>query len=254
MKLPALFKFLLGCTTLLLIPSSGPAQAPPIAPEGPLLNHVPENYRWEISFRYGSKADPQDNAVPVEKAQGSGPAMLRDGRRTKIIGIKTPGISYEETLTRDGERSRRWRRGNVEIVQLSRNGPFAVADAASSLDLLASGYGGHDFPDVNWVSKKSFIGIEKTNEIEHLVFQEKVAVKVDAVILDLDLRNEPVEGFLTTVWVDLQSRLPLKWNRGEETRTFRYAPTTSVPEIPEPVRQLFAFNETPVKPARVLRP
>jgi hypothetical protein len=68
-----------------------------------------------------------------------------------------------------------------------------------------------DFPDMEWISPTTYQGVQVMGGRPCLVFKT---------------------GEMTA-WIDLESRLPVQWQRGNETRTFKQlSPPTDILRMP----------------------
>ena len=76
-----------------------------------------------------------------------------------------------------------------------------------------------DFPDVEWVSAKTYLGSQKSESADYLIFQQS-------------------EGG-AKVWIDSATRFPVLWQNGGETRRFQFfPPPTKSLVLPAEITQL----------------
>jgi len=264
MKIELPFRLLPLLATLLL-PLPGYSQTPVPLPSGPLLARAPQNTRWEIKYAYGKGDDPKKKAaadtLPPMGDPSSGKTVSSDPRPRRIMVIKTPEALYEETITLSGDISRRWYFGrfNLEILQLGRNGRVLPLDTHDRQNELVSAYQRHDFSDLGWISASNFRGIQKIGELDCLFFSDEVAIPqpTPPPMNPSEVHLAPVAPppkVATYAWIDAQSRLPLKWQRGSEIRSFWFGPATPIPEMPPEAKHLYELNTAPPPVRRDIRP
>lgn len=214
----------------------------PTLPTGPLiLKRAPAHIKWEIQIR--------NQATAAETGKNDG---AKNTATNKITVIKTPGLTYEETVSMGHIVSRRWHRGETNILLLDEAGPFIAIQASSRPPELAGKFHSGDFEGFEWISPKTFRGIKKLPQGEFLEFIDEVppssASSAEPVALP---EQAPVS---TTALVDATTRLPVLWKRGDEARIYRFSQVDQAPPFPEQVQQLFKINETAQPPGRALRP
>ena len=219
---------------------------------GPLLKRAPQNTSWEIKFEYGkdarSKEKPATGIAPPQSGPPSGNAVSNDPRPVSVKVTKTPDVLYEETRKLSGDTWHRWHYGRVhlEILQFGKNGRILALNSLESQNELVSTYEKHDFPDLAWISAGNYRAIQKIGEEDCLFFSDEVAMPqptpppMSPDQINLPLRPPP--KVRTLVWVDALTRLPVKWQRESETRTFQFSPATPIPDLPPEGKHIFKLN------------
>ncbi|MEI8234661.1 MAG: hypothetical protein WCH57_08245 [Verrucomicrobiota bacterium] len=246
-RLPFLF------LATLLMPLPGRSQTPAQLPAGPLLARVPQNTRWEIKFTYGKGGDTLKKAaaeaLPPASDPSSGKTVSSDPRLRRVMVIKTPEALYEETLTMSGDISRRWHynRLNLEILQFGQNGFIQPLSTHDTLNELVSSYQSRDFSDLGWISASSFRGIKKIGELDCLFFSDEVAIppRMLPPMSPSEINSPPAAPppkVKTFAWIDAETRLPVRWQRESETRSYRFEPATPIPELPPEGKHLHDIN------------
>jgi hypothetical protein len=199
---------------------------PLILSKGPLIQQPPAISSWEINYFYASDPKQKSGETPTaalaspskSPTPGAGLSLLPPQRVTlsyaapswHALTIDTSGISIEQ-----------WFNGNFRAViatgfplMLLRQGPPDPKFRSPYID-----YGARKFPDLDWVSPATYAGVQSTKGHKWLFFQ-----------------NNDQQA-----WIDLESRFPVQWRKGDETRTFRQLqlPVSPLP-FPQEVQQLFA--------------
>lgn len=196
---------LLGFTVISAL-AADPAITQEPLPPGFLLRRIPDFSSWRISFTYT-----QDKAKPAEEKQPDYPP------NAETYGL--PFAPRSITITRTKPR---WL---VVIQDVKGNTMEQCSDGLSEFvsgstlpeallvprTPMVSGpenltdYGRVDFPNLEWISKETYMGTQTNNERTYLVF---------------------TKGDMTA-WIDSASRLPVLWKQGGETRTFEQLPSPS---------------------------
>jgi len=252
-------------SAVLLLPSAARSQTPPALPDGPLLKRAPQNICWEIKYKYGKEAGAKENAAsemsPPQSGSLAGNSVSSDTRPLSVKVTKTPDALYEETHTLSGETWRRWHYGRfkLELLQFGKNGRILSLSSLDTLNEFVSTYQKHDFPDLGWISASNFRGIQKIGEGDCLFFSENVAIPQPTPPPmspeEANLPPPPPLKVRTLAWIGALSRLPVRWQRESETRTFQFSPATPIPELPPQAKHLFELNTAkPPVVKEVMRP
>ena len=224
------------------------AQTPAPLPSGPLLNRAPQDTKWEITFQYGSEPPCHGDSAQPGKAIGM------DIRKLKITVTKTPALVYEEVLTIGGNLTRHWRKGNLEVVQVGKSGPFVIIDSLDDKNALRSSNQKTDFPDFGWISASNYRGTKTLPSGECLAFSDEVPELPDAGLSPELFPLPKSPPATTTALINAKTRLPVLWKRGDVTQTYHFSPASRVPEVPMEAQYLFALNQAAPAPGRPLRP
>lgn len=209
-------------------------------PSGPILKKAPEFAQWTATFVYPKKPN-----APVET---SGAPSTQ--RRLKIQYVtKTKDIYEEQEFYTDGSKSERWRIGQLEIISASNGYSLydraSVGGAAAQASLF-NDYSKTDFPALGWVSPRNYIGVQRTNEAEYLIFQQ--------VVSEPELTLGPSSSLLTAC-IDTKTRLPV-WIQGPDaTITYRFGnPPANVLTLPSNIQQLLDQRAKVIKQLTTITP
>jgi hypothetical protein len=186
-------------------------------PSGPLLQRIPNNSSWRVNFSYDQDKQPAvDGKAPRAPARDD--TFFLSGAPRTIVITRTNPRWLAVTTDVDGNKLEQWSDGSTQLVSgsgdngTSPRGAFVLTkttptgQATDHMDFSTM-----DFPDMEWISKETFKGIQKNSERAFLVFEN--------------------EGM--TVWIDLESRFPILWKKEGETRSFEQLPApTKMVELP----------------------
>ena len=195
--------FQAGCFLLCLVGPILAAQADPgyeqtPLPSGPFINRVPSYSAWRITFTYKSFAK-GGNEV---QAKDLAPTLPQSVEVTR-----TGPLWHAELTDVSGRKTDSWCGEDIPYIKGPGMSSPVREDPSNRLafDLppLLNYLGNHDFPDVNWVSARTYLGTEKGSK--YWVFQKH--------------EKGP------TVWVDSGTRYPVRWQQENETRIFTFLPT-----------------------------
>lgn len=220
---------------------SAPAVIPAPLPAGPLLNkRAPEFARWTILHKYtGSGKDtPKPTGGESDSTDSFRASPPRILSRTLI---KTRNIYHIVTNYENGKLEDRWVVGNVHSVLTPAStelvsGPFASFDG-TDLDISSSDFFGFD-----WITANIYTGIKEVYGHPCLIFQQtqnKYAMeKFPWLETSITYRNA---GKVPDVYkeevpalaaIDVQTRMPVFLQIGNETRSIQYTP------VPNQLQQL----------------
>ncbi len=250
-----IFTLRLAFFALLATLSLARSETPPQLPTGRLLKAAPQNSCWEIKYDYGKDVRPKGSPPEIQPLQAGSPSeksVSRDHRPLSVKVTKAPGVLYEETQALSGETWRRWHFGksHLEILELGRNGRVQAVSSLDSKNELVSTYEKEDFPDFRWISASTFSGIQKVGSVDCLLFSGEVALAPRRLpIMEPDEVLPPETSSLTKVktlaWIDAETRLPVRWQRESEIRTFQFGSASPLPVLPPEGKRLFKLNTTP---------
>ena len=183
-------------------------------PPGPVLAPPADFAAWEIDFSYGPAADDAKTSAPAATT----PAVPSNsqGRPRRLMVMRTKPLWHAVLVDTSGRSIESWFDGaNRYVVDPAQPKPVAVMPRYGFLYPLLDQTGNH-FPDLAWLSAETCLGLQKGTT--NWVFQRS-------------------DG--TLAWVDSNTRRPVQWKQGDETRTFTYPEPPSSPlALPPEVARL----------------
>jgi len=187
-----------------LIPSSAAQQTggdrPPL-PSGPLLRPSANYSKWQIKYKYLQDADKKDEelykAAPSPQRE-KGTMSMAPIRQ--VVVTRTDPVIRVEMVDVDGYNIDQWiENGNALFVASGLSDPTIMSP---QLKAHIGDYTTPNFPDMQFVSPSTYVGVQPLGGHPCLVFVDKE----------------------TTVWIDVDTRFPVAWRREGETRIYRELP------------------------------
>lgn len=206
------------------LPSPTPSEMPP----GKLFKaRAPEFACWSIVY--------QPSAGDAKKSGAQQVARLQ---RVKVT--KTESIYLEQIVAASGESSEKWCVGDVQYL-ISAQGTMTKTDRGAfergaTIDGSFTDYSQTDFPGWEWVSPKNFKKVIRFQGKDCILFEDRLSLLTEEEFQELqasnahagDARKLERSEFEVDVraMVDLETRLPVMLQRGEETRIYEFLPPT----------------------------
>ncbi len=228
-------------------------------PAGPLLAPVPNLTRWDVFFRFGLSGQETPDEPPGGTEIDAEAAVPGDQRPRRTTVIKAGRVYFQEKRTRSGEIHRNWLflDPRLEIVQFNPPNRVLAIASGDRLSGLATSLERGDFPELDWLSSKNFRGLRKLAGRDCLFFQDEVTLaRVGPEAASGDIGDAAPVKVKSEAWIDLETRLPLKFHRGEEVRRYRYsaAQASDVPPLPAEGKRLYQVNTAAKPKATGIRP
>jgi hypothetical protein len=156
---------------------------------GPVcVRAMPEQAQWIIDFTYTSPAAPFEPIRPKH-----------------VVVTKAANVRHEEKVYEGGAKSDLWRTGFMEVESRSNQPKL--------LTRIAGGEATADFPELEWVSAKNFVGVRTEGDRTCLVFQEERFNEFHASL------------GMAVALVDAEKRLPFGYRFGNEVRRYTVLPS-----------------------------
>jgi len=190
----------LGALSLCLGDLRAQTGEPPPLPPGPLLQKMADYSAMKITYSYPQE---QEKAIATDKSP-PGPTLFSLTPIRQLTLTRTKPIWHAVRVDVYGNNLGQWYDGHnsyCEVVGISEpavNNPAQGQTYSAGMPDLNQ----TDFPDMGWISPQTYTGVETMVGHKCLVFK----------------KND------MTAWIDLESRLPVQWQRGKETRTFQQLP------------------------------
>lgn len=223
------------CLSIVQAADSGSSVTTESVPKGPLLRRIPDFSAWRISYFYSQDKARQEKTTPVADDSinydaGPDPDFLPFvPRRVSITRTKTYFLAVIEDVK--GNSIEQFFDGVNEFVTGSRFQGVTYVSREPTVPFFLPDFRNVDFPDMEWISSETFKGVQAVSD-NRCMFFEKDGMQV---------------------WINLESRLPVLWKRGGETRTFQQLPAPTVMmQIPPKMREVREEMERSAK--RLLKP
>ena len=201
--------FFLGFAMILVEASAqdvAPAGAPVLS-DGPIVAKVGNFDAWEIDFTYSNKDDLPSEADATASAVNSVPVDVFLAKTRRVILTRTKPIWHVEITKSKGGKIDQWGDGADQFLDTPATGAYLNHQLAAQGSYTGSPiqFEDGDFPDMEWLSKKNYIGVQTVGGQKCFTFSEgdKMA------------------------WINLETKFPIAWRRGQETRVFKQLPPPS---------------------------
>ena len=204
--------------------TSAPADTPPVEPL--IAPAAPTYSQWTIDCVYaGSSATPGKPAA----------AAVKDARLRRETITKTADIKQDVSVFQDGSTSEKWTKGSILAAKEAGYAGISVHVGLQSGPFA-------DFPDLDWVSRSNYIGKQKIDTRDCLVFQEQeYAFRFVNLALFKAITSTPDGSPSSNIGskvpviaiIDEKTRLPVQLKIGKDVRTFQFlSPPTTLLSLP----------------------
>jgi|GEM_PF-4615020 len=191
-----------------------PAPAPVAPPSGPLLKNTAEFASWTVTTTSGS----QDKKDEAQKPGGK-PVVNTDNK--KVTVVKTGKIRYELSVDAAGNRLQKWYLNGYLAIIAPNSDP--VVSSASPFKI--------DFPELGWVSAKTFQSVSLVNGRKCLIFANKEALQNQSSAGSPSPTPKPEIGGeandALVAYIDEASRLPVTLYVNDVVSTYQFGQTPS---------------------------
>jgi hypothetical protein len=235
-------KALIFCAGLLwiliwgaLLPASG--QTTPLPP-GPLLAK-PDAAQWQVT-------------VSSETSSPGAPTANRMVSSIKSVTL-SGNVRREETQDASGKSLMViWCEGRDEYYKMAFWSQFSFLNASDSDHYIPNPK--QLFPELAWVSSKSFLGIKLVNDKPSLVFGDPVQ-SLPASMAGAFLPPETVDAsyykkspLLKIAYIDQATRLPVYYQEGAGSYFYQFGPAPTSPLVlPDEITQMVKVRDEQTK-------
>jgi len=218
------------------------AQQTELIPSGPLLNCAPSNSRWLVEFKYADESSKR----PSKKQR-------RSPRTKTIVATRYGSVTFEEITDEVGKITEKWFSNSEQYTRKQGSPDFYTAGKNDIGNANYEYFSPTGFRGFDWISKETFVGIQKVLGHDCLVFSsqqdEQALWDPDAVALIQGMRTSRAAGdearpslakVCVTACIDVENRLPVALRIVGDTRIFTFLapPEKPVTLPPELVKQL----------------
>jgi hypothetical protein len=175
-----------------------------------LIQGVGKYDAWEIKFSFAKDKASAETAPAAEPVESSDPYA----KPSKLTITRTAPSWHVDV---DGGRNislEAWSDGYGTYIKNPRERALEVKDTSSveeletrAVMLLFTSLGMGKFEGFDWISKNNYLGIQTVKGRQCLVFKKD------------DM----------TAWIDAETRFPIYWNKGDQTREFIHLPPPNAP-------------------------
>jgi hypothetical protein len=216
-------------------------QAVPLPP-GFALAKMPAFSKWQIIFSYDDDKPATAGVAAPAATPGTGKEAAPPPRPRQVTVTRTDPVWHAVLVNTSGGTKECWGDGDFmylkptsesEAVPLFNNSQFSMSDSSRFVSNVQGG-----FPDLEWVSQKTYVGSQKGV----FIFQEGGDDGAKA-------------------WIAADTCYPISWKKGKETRMFQIlAPPTEALVLPADIAKISQIskrihdNNNYAPPVRILPP
>jgi hypothetical protein len=214
-------------------PLCGQDKLPPLPP-GPLLKRAPDYSTWTVTIQ----GRPEEGNEP-SKTGATPEGRPTDKEPVTMLStvVKTGSTILEQNVQADGRRHQIWHVSGIRIVSGSSN-PMISQDYGGG-DIFSTNFASSDFAGFDWVAAGTYSGMAKYQGNDCLVFKGTVSPLSAKAQLDEQAFIEGARALGQSVpdalrvpaiaCIDLETRLPLYAQFGQEKRIYRYGAPPTMP-------------------------
>lgn len=190
--------------------ASGQSPTPP-EPRQPLLPRAPALASWTVAFKYSGEEKPSESNPPPPPPPPPGEVPH------SIVITKVNTVYREQIELATGAKVERWDFAGTQFGSDSAGSVFLnIAPAGDSPDSEYYDRRRSDFPELSWISKATYRGVENFKGRPAFHFEtEKNGSKLSA-------------------YLSLDSQMPLWFFDGMASRTYTFNPPPTGPLVPPP--------------------
>lgn len=191
-------------------------------------------------------------SVTCSPAKAAGSQSGQRRMDTLLVITKTKDIMYEQTVDAWGGKKEKWCAGALQYSFLPGSNRWTAFDRGAFVKNSANGayysdYSSTDFPEAAWVSAKNYVDIVKYSGRDCLFFKDILILFSKDELKEInEERAKAHQSPLTAddcivavaAYVDLETRLPVMCQRGDEVRLFKFmAPPQAMLVLPPEVQK-----------------
>lgn len=209
MRMKTFAKPALAMMGMLAVLSAASGQSPtPPEPRQPLLPRAPALASWSVAFKYSGEEKPSESNTP--------PPPPGEVPRSIVI-TKVNTVYREQIELATGAKVERWDFGGTQFSSNSQGSVFLnIAPADGSSDSEYYDRRQSDFPELSWISKATYRGVENFKGRQAFHFETE--------------RN----GSKLSAYLSMDSQIPLWFFDGMASRTYTFNPPPTGPLVPPP--------------------
>jgi hypothetical protein len=196
-------------------PLSAQSPAAPAEPRTPLLPRMPAFSSWNIAFQYAGE-DKQARPDAPPRHLGNVPR--------RVVVTKTKDVCREQVQLATGKQVERWDFAGTQFHSDEDGIVFLIIPPSEETpDPEYYDRRRSDFPELNWINKSNYLGVED--------FRGKPAFHFEA----------EKDGKKFSAFLSVESQMPLAFSDGSATRLYNLNPPPSG-QLEPPPAFLSAYN------------
>lgn len=186
-------------------------------PAPPFVGRAPEVAGWKMNFYF--------KAAPVNSTNSSPTAA--PAPNLEITVYKADNRRLEIIPARKGGKEERFYANNVLYYQKPG---FAPTDVYTR---PAPGAADNDFPELYWIKAEHYMGVKREKGKRYYVFMMDLQTNAAPASL-APQKDASSNKFVSEAWIDMETKLPLKYDDGTYIRTYEFFKSSANDAIPSP--------------------
>lgn len=220
-----------------------------------VLTQMPALSQWTVEYSYADKTElgQTSNRLGELKKMAAQDAELANAltnpklleafdpdRPLLVRVVKTNDVRYE---TRESERHSKHERWSLKDVAVER------VPNSSALNVSFGSLSGMEFPEFVWITERNFIGRQKVNGLDGLVFQQEMS-PIQVLYPEFYEPDSKESKVMVTAVIDPETKLPRSITIGTELRKYTFYPApTQILSVPEELIVAIRDAEARIKAA-----
>lgn len=229
---------ILGIALKLHAQEAVPQPSIPPMPSGPLLKRAPDYSTWSVTC-YGhlmeSKEPARATATGEEKPKEKEPVTMAS------TVVKTGSTILELNTDTQGKRTEIWHVSGIMVMKLPDAANPVVWPDSGQAYIYSVNFAASDFAGLDWISAKTYTGMAKYQGKDCIEFKGEVSPLTPSAHANemIEIGQAKVFGLPVpqeikvpaVAYIDLETRLPLYVQFGNEKRTYQYGTPPSAPQV-----------------------
>ncbi len=202
---------------VLFLASPAGVSAQDASPTPPFVAALPDTAEWIIKYPAAPKQ------APLPGQEGTSVPRL-----VQVVVTKKDKVRRERSYWTNDSVTERWLVGDFAVFeQLGAQSIHIVRRGSNTAQFMLEMFdlGQSDFPELQWIDAKSYVGIEKVEGRNCYLFSARNSFRNPV------QGNAPQSGQELKAWVDIATRLPVALLSGDQLRKYTFASAPGEPFV-----------------------
>jgi hypothetical protein len=245
---------ILGIAINLRAQQAAPQPSIPPMPSGPLLKRAPDYSTWSVTCQ----GHPVEGKEPAKVATTGDEKPNKEAKEPVTMAstvVKTGSTIFELNTDTTGKRTEIWHVNGIMVMKVPGAAEPIVCPDSTQAYIYAVNFAVSDFAGLDWISAKTYTGMAKYQGRDCIEFKGDVSPLTPRAheeemfaIREAKTWGLPVPQEIrvpATAYIDLETRLPLYVQFGNEKRFYGYGdpPSTPLALPPELKNSVKAYSE-----------
>jgi len=165
--------------------------------------------------------------------------------------VKNRSIVFEQNTDSSGQQHEVWHVAGLAVSKVPNSADLIINRDAGGADIYSINFEDSDFSGLDWLSAATFVGIQKFQGRDCMIFKSQinplplVLQQEEASVNETNraegLAPRPEKRVPAIAYIDLETRIPLLVQFGQQKRSYQYGPATTLTLPPEVAKALKAY-------------